>query len=398
MRVLVVVGYCLKVNSSANLCHIAYIKGLIENGYEVDLLTVSSKNLRIDNSIDLPAVSKLYEYEASLYEQMSGKKAVEHTAQQQKAQSSGDSCISWKTKVKNAVRGLYGVYGTEYGWYLHAKSFRSDVEYDHVISLAYPPVSHKLADYLIRRKHIKTKHWTQIWEDPWYLDADGICHNEKVLAEEPKLLTKPDRVYYVSPLTLMYQKKAFPSVAYKMNWQPLPTYYLGKPFDGKWEDLHFGYFGDYNTTVRDLRPFLAVASNEKLRVTICGNTNLRVQTSEFVEVHPRQTLEQLRVFEEQANVLVYLCNSHGGQIPGKLYQYAATDRIILFILDGTEEEQQVLYDYFSQFNRFVFCNNTEESILEAIYYIKMDARFGMKQESLRLFDAKRIVNQILEGV
>lgn len=37
MRVLVVVGSNLKINTSANLCHKAYIQGLLENGYHVDM-------------------------------------------------------------------------------------------------------------------------------------------------------------------------------------------------------------------------------------------------------------------------------------------------------------------------------------------------------------------------
>ena len=44
MKILVVAGYCLQVNSSANLCHISYIKGLVDCGHTVDLLTVSNKN------------------------------------------------------------------------------------------------------------------------------------------------------------------------------------------------------------------------------------------------------------------------------------------------------------------------------------------------------------------
>ena len=48
MKILVVAGYCLQVNSSANLCHISYIKGLVDCGHTVDLLTVSNKNQNID--------------------------------------------------------------------------------------------------------------------------------------------------------------------------------------------------------------------------------------------------------------------------------------------------------------------------------------------------------------
>ena len=78
MKILVVAGYCLQVNSSANLCHISYIKGLLDGGHTVDLLTVSNKNQNIDTGIKIPKVRKLYTYEASLYEQLGARKNAQH--------------------------------------------------------------------------------------------------------------------------------------------------------------------------------------------------------------------------------------------------------------------------------------------------------------------------------
>ena len=43
MNILVVVGACLRQNSSANLCHNCYIQGLLDLGYSVDLITVDEK-------------------------------------------------------------------------------------------------------------------------------------------------------------------------------------------------------------------------------------------------------------------------------------------------------------------------------------------------------------------
>ena len=51
MKILVAAGYCLRVNSSANLCHLSYLNGLIDCGHTVDLLTVSEKNQPIDPGI-----------------------------------------------------------------------------------------------------------------------------------------------------------------------------------------------------------------------------------------------------------------------------------------------------------------------------------------------------------
>ena len=44
LNILVVVGDCLRENSSANLCHCAYIKGLLDLGYNVDLLSKENKH------------------------------------------------------------------------------------------------------------------------------------------------------------------------------------------------------------------------------------------------------------------------------------------------------------------------------------------------------------------
>ena len=146
MKILIVVGYCLQVNSSANLCHISYIRGLLDGGHTVDLLTVSNKNQNIDTGINIPKVRNLYTYNASLYEQLGARKNVQYSAETYVKQSipANKHKKSFKSKIKENVRKLYGTYGTDIIWYLHAKHWKSKETYDCVISLAYPPVSHKL--------------------------------------------------------------------------------------------------------------------------------------------------------------------------------------------------------------------------------------------------------------
>ena len=48
MKIFVINGGCLQVNSSANLCHLAYIHGLIEAGHEVTLLSADGKDYILD--------------------------------------------------------------------------------------------------------------------------------------------------------------------------------------------------------------------------------------------------------------------------------------------------------------------------------------------------------------
>ena len=72
MEVLVIVGECLTVNSSANLCHIAYIKGLIKTGAQVTLLSAAPTDYITDDSISIPsAVECHYVNAMSFYERLS---------------------------------------------------------------------------------------------------------------------------------------------------------------------------------------------------------------------------------------------------------------------------------------------------------------------------------------
>ena len=54
MKVLVINGSCLFVNSSANLCHLAYLQGLIDAGIDVSLLSASPQSYFTDSSMKIP--------------------------------------------------------------------------------------------------------------------------------------------------------------------------------------------------------------------------------------------------------------------------------------------------------------------------------------------------------
>lgn len=406
MKILVIAANCLKVNSSANLCHISYIKGLIDAGHSVDLLTVNDKGAIIDKTITIPEVDNIFEYNGSLYDRLYKRKnssalnSAKTSDNQIQKQSSLKAFIRFSfSKIKTFIHNLYGVYETSIVWYNNAKKFRSNIEYDFVISLSFPPTSHLMAIYLKNKKHVKAKRWLQIWEDPWSSDVliHAIRARKKHKSEEKKLLDNASDILYVSPLTLQYQKSLFPENSSKMRWAPLPTYYQSKTENNDFSELHFGYFGDYNSKVRNIQPFYNVANNNNLIFTICGSTDLQLVSNNNITVFPRLSLAELSVHEDNANVLVFLCNLKGGQIPGKIYQYSASNKFILFILDGTEEEKTILKEYFCKYNRYVFCDNNEESILDAINFIKQNTNKTELYTSIDNFEPKIIIKQILEG-
>lgn len=367
MKILFVVGSCLRVNTSANLCHLAYINGCVKEGHDVDVISMSELGCAIDTSIKLPQVSNWYTYAPPIHNNSS-----RTTAEALEKKKNGGFFQTIKKHVKTFILKFYGIYGrTAYIWVNKAKKFSSDTYYDYMISLATPYVSHYLSLLLKKNGNIKFNKWIQIWEDPWATDLYNLSGNKKIEKEEKKLLAGADKVIYVSPLTLKYQKDIYPEHQKKMAWIPLPYYYKNEESRVfKENNYRFGYFGDYFSFSRDLMPFYEAAKKEKIEANIYGNSDLKLEETNLIHVHPRVGLDELATAEAQTDVLVFLCNLKGGQIPGKLYQYSATDKKILFILDGTEEEISVLRNYFSQFNRYIFCHNTIEDISRGIKLIK----------------------------
>ena len=409
MRVLVVVGSNLKMNTSANLCHKAYIQGLLENGYHVDILTVGYEN---DN--DLLGFDKeridIFRYPMeSLYEKI-GEKIHSHSKNgSQQSMNNGGYSGQEATKsgiiqsAKRFIHSLYGPYEVYISWERKAFAFRREEKYDLVISLSFPPVSHHLLYRLIQKKHIKTKKWIQIWEDPWCQDLVFLSLNDeraikKAQAEEAHLLRVAEKIVYVSPITLEHQSKMFHESSKKMTWYPVPTYYVNDTPTRKKKNNVYGYFGDYSTKIRNLKPFYEAAKKEKIITNICGSSDEMFSSSETVTVKPRISLEELKPIEDETSVLVFLSNLRGGQIPGKIYQYSATEKTILFILDGSEDEQNVLLEYFGKFKRYFFCKNTVEDISAAIRRIEKGEARDIVDHPLTCFSPREIVGELVNNM
>lgn len=392
MKVLVINGGCLTVNSSANLCHIAYIKGLIENGHEVTVASADERGQIIDHSIELPTGAKYNYYPNSIlykFLRPNSWKQVQNSIQNNK-DSLKTELISF---AKRMIAKIYGPFGYN-GFWVHnfIKQYKGESQYDVIISISSPVYSHLAAVKLIKSRKVKCEKHIEIWEDPWQLDLYNEVRDEKLLAIEHKLVFAADKIVYVSPLTARYQSEMFKDCSAKITWVPLPYYYM----DTSSVVLNntFGYFGDYFPTARNLKNFYEVAKRKEIKVTICGSPETLFNSTSNIAIYPRLNLDKLKVHENNTSILVFVCNIRGGQIPGKIYQYAATHKRILFILDGTEEEQEVIYSFFRRFNRFYFCKNTEEDISRAIDLI-LSGNQNVNNEPLEFFSPQNIIRLVL---
>ena len=214
---------------------------------------------------------------------------------------------------------------------------------------------------------------------------------------EGALLSYASHIVYVSPLTLMYQKQFFPNFSEKMECVVLPSavdYSAGSKSIN--DSLKIGYFGEYYSYVRNLLPFLNAISSLKMDTIVVGNTNLEVNHALNLKIMPRISFDEVMALEESVDVLVVLANLAGGQIPGKVYYYASTDKIILFILDGSEEEKKVLVDFFGKYNRYVFAENTEEDIKKKLLFIREQYQSGTKVKPIDAFSPKSITSELMK--
>lgn len=364
------------------------------------MLSADGRDYALDPSMTVPSEVRQYTYYGvSLYEKLSlRKKAEVSVASTATPNLPAANKVSMKRKIKNLVLSIYGVHGIYATFARKAQKFKLDVEFDYVLSISTPPSSHLLAYKLLKSGHICGKRWIQIWEDPWHNDIYGFQGADSIRKEEARILSLAEKVCYVSPLTLKNQQEKYSESAHKMFWQPLPYYYKDTTVEQPMFDHNvYGYFGAYYPAARDLQPFYEAAKETGVEVNICGDPASLFPTTSQIRIHPRLPLNELKPVEDSTNVLVFLCNRKGGQIPGKIYQYSATNKTILFIMDGTEEEQRVLKEYFGKFNRYVFCQNTKDDIARAIRRIESGDLEEVRNVPLDDFNPVKTVTKILEA-
>ncbi len=405
MRVLYVTGTCLTRNTSANISHNAFVQGLLENKCEVDIIMAQDSWGREDKALPVWEKARYFTFRSitiadrirRLGRNFVNGAGVEHQRETEETVHTYNRTKSAKGIIKSVCKKSFlfvfrpdPIYPLEKKWLKTAARFKAETKYDIVISNSSPAASHRLVEILRNKRRISFDRWIQIWEDPWYHDLYG-GHSEIVEDEERRLLKCASEVAYVSPLTLMYQKRFYPECAKKMYCIPLPFLApdIKEDEDQEQAETSFGYFGDYYSYTRNLIPFYEALNETGLKGCIFGDSDLSLASTDMITVSERVTLDLLKEIQIKTGVLVHLSNLRGGQIPGKIYHYSATDKPILFILDGTDEEKTALKEYFGKFLRYCFCNNTSDDIAQAMRDIAAERRIMEPVEEFAPFNVVR---------
>jgi|SRR5690625_4265689 len=356
MKILYVVSRPLEINSSSSLSNKAIIEGLLENDHVVNLITtqydenhinfdkgIINKNLKV-KYLEIGGVHKIAKHSRRL------------------------SLLKPIKKVIYQIMSKFQIYDNLKGISRFAlKEELRDQEYDLIISSSDPKSSHLFISKIFENGKLEKTPWIQIWGDPFLLDITrkNKLLNPKIKLEESRLLKYATKIIYVSSLTLQEQRKLYPQYANKMSYEPIP--YLEKKEYSLEEtqktSITFLYSGDYSSNIRDIKPLYNVIKNSKHKLIICGKSDLDLQDTERIKVYPRVSYEKTKELESDCDVLVHLSNNKGTQIPGKIYQFSGTNKLILFILDG---DKRPIIEEFSKYNRYVFCENNEEDIKRSI--------------------------------
>jgi len=352
-KILIVTTRPLESNTSSTIRKISTIDALLQEGANISILTTQS----------------VYDLE-NLHENLKDVKTIRiNPGFFYKASVQTQTEATFFSNLKRTLRKIYykfSIYDPLKNSIKNVMNIKDELDkhYDIILSISDPKSSHLLAIEIIGKKIVTCDKYIQIWGDPMYLDITNTSIIPKIIIkhEEENIIKKADKIYYVSPLTLKEQQKVFPRFAYKMDVL-IPLSKDIRVFNKVEKVKKLGYFGDYNTNIRNIKPLYNAIKNSEYELIICGNSDIVLEETDNIKVSKRLPYNTINILESEVDMLVHLSNNRGTQIPGKIYQYLGTNKPILFILDG---DSAGIMEFFEPLNRVVFCDNCAVDIIKKI--------------------------------
>lgn len=386
-KILFVVSRPLEINTSSSIRNKAMIEGLLANGHAIDLLTTTpnEKHAAYDKSLAIKGV-RCIRIPMNQTQKLTG--------------------LCRQSKLLFRLKSIAYKWISRHEVYDHLKFIKNHTDYvdlsnnhyDYIISSSDPKSSHLFVlKLLAQKKPLFNGKWIQIWGDPFLTDITITNHNKgKIRAEEQRLLNAADCVFYVSRMTLEQQQELYPACAQKMHYTPIP--YVREEITNNRDlsraaTIELAYCGDYGSSIRNLRPlYEAVNQSDNIHLTVCGGSDTPLQNTEKVTVKGRMPYKTVREIENQADILVFVANRSGTQIPGKIYQYSGANKPILFILDGNAT---TLREQFEEYHRFAFANNSAGNIIETLKKLMTTDKTYLP---LKDFSKQRVMEELMNTI
>lgn len=395
MKILYITTYLLR-NESASIRNISLINGLIENDCNVDVITLDFLDSLEDNflkenisqkvkiiKIPIPNFNKIFSL-------------VQKSKQKMDTKNGKTKLLSLKNFIKKIL----------YFPDVYSESIKNikkiDVkleEYDYIISSSDSKSSHFLAKKLLEIVDKVELPWIQIWGDPWEDDIGlkelNFLLKYRIRKNEKILLEKANKIFYLSPLTAKKMSEKLQTISNKIY--TLSRSYL-KTINtiNKENSYIFSYTGTIEN--RNIKNLVKSIENynkkniKKIKLNFYGinekDNKQEILNKNFIKIYNRVSFKEILEVYKKSDVLVYIDNLHNStQIPGKIYDYFGTNKVIL----GLYEEEETK-SFLEKFNRIELVENKKEFDLENIIK-KINTK-----DVLEEFSPKKIAEKFLKDI
>ena len=383
-------------NESASIRNISLVNGLVENNIGIDILTLDfDENLEdkfllecIDERIQIKKIP-IYKFNKIF-------KNLKKINKNKKKESFIKKIV---LTLKNVLKEILFFPDVFCEGIKESKKIYLEKNYDFIISSSDSKTSHFIAEEIIRKNFLNKVKWVQIWGDPWANDI-GLKNKNFILKKriefnERELLFKADKIFYLSEITAKRIKDKYPILDKKINI--LGRSYLKKVVSkNSGDQFIFSYTGTISN--RNLNPILEAIYNynklkdKKIILNFFGineKEKREIKKYDFVKIYERVSFEKILEIYSKSDVLIYIDNLYNSsQIPGKIYDYFGTNKVILALTEGKETQK-----FLKKFERVeIYENNLEKIILEEVLN-----KIG-KYEPLKNFSPKNVAKDFLNKI
>lgn len=376
VKILYIIGDPIDTKTSTTSFKKTILNELLMNSHEVTVIEYSKKNYSLfkkvkENGIEVIKGSKYIYFIDTIISKL-------------------DSKFKVSIPIKNNKWNKIYPEG-----YLRTLTSKLEGDYDVILSVSHPVYTHRIAHDLITKGKITFRSWNQVWFETWFDYFNDSSKSNKLIMDEKKLLKNANNIFYASDLLLEEHEKLYPDLHKKMHSFDLPAYSQRVESDNENEFL-VGYFGSYDSRVRNIKPLYNSLKSQKYRSVIIGNSDLDLNgTNDLMVLKKRLQEEEVFSYEQNTSILVVLSNWFADVIPGKIYKYASWDKPILIILDGSDRLKKYLVNRFSSYEKIYISENNPKDITKKIEEIKKD--LNTKQFlPIRDFEPSIIVKKLLE--
>lgn len=336
MRILYITSSFDKIGS-ASVRNIGLVNGLLNNGCEVDVLTQYWPDSMVDVSLKKYQDNRTCIYRDSI-----------PIINRYFSSTQMSSTVKKKNKIARFIvelaKQIYFFPDIDKEWIRIYKKNLDYKNYDLIISSSDTKTAHFIANSI--KKEYRTP-WFSYWGDPWKDDM-GTKGIKKILASiyEKKFIRNSDAIFYTSIPTITAIKNTFGNLE---NIYYLPRGYLEqiveKPAESNTIRLLYPGSIYYGRNISNLIEQIKY-HNEKKRIKIqldiygyCDDRLKEIYQSKYVIFHNQVDFSMINNVIAKSDGLIILMNdANSHQIPGKLYDFFGTNKMIVAIMPGKNQE------------------------------------------------------------